>query len=1108
MTLHSALRPIWGSFLLLTATICFNAQAQSQKIYDYVLYSDSGGVQIGSSITIDKGSIGSSKLVQTTGNATINANIFSGGTVSITNSNVISGKISARNSDSLKTTVLSVGSSAILSGNIDVNGNIDIGGGTVSGTVTHPPGTTYSGPAIGNREVIAAPKLPALPTLPAITNFPLPPLGFVPVDVTGTKQLNPGWYKNVILTGNKKITLKEPGIYVFDKINCSGNSNSIVFNFPANSTGNFYIYVKGDADFGKLNASITGEGTAARIFTETHGQGTTSSIPKYSFVIANGSSGTEFKWLGTVWAPFGGINIGSGTGSSNLAGALYSGKQVILQSGVTFTHVPFGSDNVVITPFNPIASFKVNTIIGAELTSLTETVTEEATKVLIIQDGYVWIDVIVKTGKRTDALAFLLANGMIDTVSNGTNELIITGKFPIANLLLLNDQQEIINFVRPVYAPIGNSGLIKDAGDTAMGTYLLRNGFKYEGANIEGAGIKVGVISDSYNKLKTQTNDPANNDIITGDLPGPGNPVNETPVQVILDYPYAPRSDEGRAMLQIIHDIAPKANLAFRTGFISQGDFAEGILKLQKEDCDIIVDDVTFINEPYLKDGPVAKAVDQVKSLGVSYFSSAGNFGNKSYEADYKPVAPPAGFPNGTQVHDFSGTGDIYQKITLKPGSYTIALQWEDDIYSLGETSAGGTKNDFDLYLTDVNGNLICGYNRINTNGDPFEFLAYTVASTVTEIDANILIARANTGTVTPRIKYIIFRGNAVIAEWSSGTSTIVGHANANGAVAVAAVNYFNTPAFGTAPIVAPYSSIGGQVGLLNRNKPDISAPDGVNTSVNMGPDISRDADPFSNFFGTSAAAPHAAAAAALILDGHNKYKNELLTPDALKAILQGAALPFGTQNSAGAGLIQPDAAMRSFASPTPYLISIEYPTTITPTTPPTTSFTLTVNGDYLSETSQVLFRGEPLTTTFISNNELTAIIPAFTGNPSIQVYTPPLANGDGGYSNTILFFDIPKKTIIVKGDNKNKKYGEVLPTFTSTISVYDPVTDDTVSLSESGLTLANIGLENITYATNATAISDIGNQYFIKPVRIFDPENTNDQGLLEIYIYDTIPGI
>ncbi|HEU4607648.1 MAG TPA: S8 family serine peptidase, partial [Chitinophagaceae bacterium] len=476
----------------------------------------------------------------------------------------------------------------------------------------------------------------------------------------------------------------------------------------------------------------------------------------------------------------------------------------------------------------------------------------------------------------------------------------------------------------------------------------------------------------------------------------------------------------------------------------------------------------------------------------------------------FDPRPAPAGFPDSVTAHAFNNSGDIYQQLRLAPGSYTIVLQWDDDIYSIGQT-ATGTLTDLDIYLLDLGGNLICGYNRVSTFGDPVEVLAFTVTNSVPYADANLLITKANRGPI-PRFKYVIFRGNPLSIEYQTGATTIVGQANAKGAIAVGAVNYFNTPALGGTLAIAPYSSIGGTSVRTNileaRNKPDVAAPDGVNTSVNMGGDIAVDSDPFSNFFGTSAAAPHAAAVAALMINGKKRYAHETLIPDSVKAIMQRTAIPFGASNAAGAGLIQASIALQQIAMPLPALISLEYPSTITPTNLPTENFTLTIHGSYLTNTTEVIFRDSTLETTFINDSTLIATLPPFTGNPPIKVYTPPIANGDGGYSNTIYFFSIPKLTVILKADDKTKKYGEQLPTFTSTISVFNPQTGATVPLSESGLTQDEVGLQILTYETNANALSNVGSQYFIKPIRRFDSTRTEDIALLERFVYDTLPGI
>ena len=85
------------------------------------------------------------------------------------------------------------------------------------------------------------------------------------------------------------------------------------------------------------------------------------------------------------------------------------------------------------------------------------------------------------------------------------------------------------------------------------------------------------------------------------------------------------------AMMQIVHDVAPGAELFFHTGFISEGSFAAGITELDEVyQCDVIIDDIIYLTELFFKDGPVALAIDDAAENGVAYFTSAGNFGSLS----------------------------------------------------------------------------------------------------------------------------------------------------------------------------------------------------------------------------------------------------------------------------------------------------------------------------------------------------------------------------------------------------------------------------------------------------------------------------------------------
>src|SRR5688572_27195822 len=99
--------------LLLIASFAMTAQAQQLRMADFVLFAGNAtcpgtgqtapafpgcGVNLGSSTTIQQGSVGSYRLVTSTGNSTINANIYSGGTVQLANSNVVGGRLTAANS--------------------------------------------------------------------------------------------------------------------------------------------------------------------------------------------------------------------------------------------------------------------------------------------------------------------------------------------------------------------------------------------------------------------------------------------------------------------------------------------------------------------------------------------------------------------------------------------------------------------------------------------------------------------------------------------------------------------------------------------------------------------------------------------------------------------------------------------------------------------------------------------------------------------------------------------------------------------------------------------------------------------------------------------------
>ena len=210
--------------------------AQQLKITDFVLFGGQDNlsgkctnppfpgysVNLASSVNITSGRIGSYKLITSTGNGNLSSSLNSGGTINLANGTKVSGNITAQNQYHATGNILKMGSNAYIGANIDVNGNIYISSGTVAGDVTHPPGTTYFGPKPGGKEYKKTPNLPTLPQMPAITNFTCGGT----TDITGTKIISPGSYRNMKLTGNQTVTFSGPGDYYFKSIH-NKNSNDL-----------------------------------------------------------------------------------------------------------------------------------------------------------------------------------------------------------------------------------------------------------------------------------------------------------------------------------------------------------------------------------------------------------------------------------------------------------------------------------------------------------------------------------------------------------------------------------------------------------------------------------------------------------------------------------------------------------------------------------------------------------------------------------------------------------------------------------------------------------------------------------------------------------------
>jgi Subtilase family len=495
---------------------------------------------------------------------------------------------------------------------------------------------------------------------------------------------------------------------------------------------------------------------------------------------------------------------------------------------------------------------------------------------------------------------------------------------------------------------------------------------------VDGSGVTVGVLSDSYDQAAFAGDESgpiatrAAGDVGTSDLPGPANPCagEKTDVNVLEDFSAPFASDEGRGMAQIVHDVAPGAELAFATAFTDELPFAENIRRLAKPlseegaEADVIVDDVVYFEEPFFQDGPVAIAVDEVAAEGIPYFSAAGNNnllnedGNEisSWEAaefrDAETCPDPLLSlipPGSAHCMDFDpneeGPPDTTFAITVSPGAtLNIDLQWAEPWF--------GVETDLNAYFFDLNGNLLAAEEHDNfATQKPVELPEWENTTGTPQIVRLVINRCAGTcnpeaGEEAPRLKVVLLQngGGVTHTEYptaASGDGAIFGHAAASGAVAVAAVPFNNdnqvesyssrgpvTHYFEPAVDDEPADPLPAEETIA---KPDLAATDcGATTFFS-----SLAGDGEWRFCGTSAAAPHAAAVAALQLEAEPAATvEEIRAAQTSTARLVGAFAP----KAVGFGLLDADAAIAALLLPATIEIT-EHPTSRTADATPTFGF-------------------------------------------------------------------------------------------------------------------------------------------------------------------------
>lgn len=455
-----------------------------------------------------------------------------------------------------------------------------------------------------------------------------------------------------------------------------------------------------------------------------------------------------------------------------------------------------------------------------------------------------------EAGAAPEVERFVREQGGREVASAGT---LLRADLPLGALVAVAGHPDVLRLRRP-RRPERSEVVSAGVGLLRADAFVARTG-------ADGTGVRVGVMDSDFKYL---------DDALGRELP------KDTIVTESVRTVPEEKEDHGHgtACAEIVHDMAPGATLVLA----KVGDevrFLQALEQLQAQGVQVISASFGYPNVEDLDgQGYYAWHAERATRQAV-WANAAGNYA----EAHHEGTAQDA---DGNGILEFRGVELL--PIEVPKGSSWVSLKWDEPRAKASE--------DYDLLVVtgDFAGNPDTSAGNpavVAVSADPQDGDDWAYEHAELESDERrrlyVVVVKRGSKVLPATRRFSIMLRGWMDPAFNSPQSTLTSPADARGVVAVAAID-------AESGLLRGYSSRGPTAD--GRTKPDLAGPDGVWTWT------------YSLFTGTSAATPHVAGAAALILSREPK-----LTPAELREkLMNSAGYPSGTANNdVGYGLVNLD---------------------------------------------------------------------------------------------------------------------------------------------------------------------------------------------------------